>query len=344
MSTTKELLVKEASRRGVLTSSHAVELLGISRQAATRHLRELVLGKKLSRLGSTKSARYVPFDPGLIALTTGESEFSQSYALVKLEEDRVFQELDLRLGLKKALSSSAYSIVNYAFTEMLNNAIDHSKSEKVEVRASCQFGRLEFSIRDRGIGVFENIRNQFKLRNHPEAVEHLLKGKQTTDPVKHSGQGIFFTSKIADKFVLESAQLKLTLDNQVDDIFLGDIAKLKGTRVGFSLKQRSRKNLKELFDEYSNENSEFDKTKITIHLSERIDEHISRSQAKRLLFGLDAFQRIVLDFKKVRSIGQGFADEIFHVYLQRHPSTALEPIDMSPSVEFMIRRAAGNPH
>jgi hypothetical protein len=44
------------------------------------------------------------------------------------------------------------------------------------------------------------------LKNHLEAIQDLLKGKQTTMPKSHSGEGIFFTSKIADNLTISSSQ------------------------------------------------------------------------------------------------------------------------------------------
>ena len=64
-------------------------------------------------------------------------------------------------------------------------------------------GIFTFTVSDRGVGAFESVRKKFKMKNSFEAAEHLLKGKQTTAPERHSGQGIFFTSRIADHFALE---------------------------------------------------------------------------------------------------------------------------------------------
>jgi len=336
---TKKLIINLVKRKGSVKSSDVVTLTGISRQSAAEHLRDLVKVKKLLKLGSTNSARYIPYSKKIAIKYQSNSKYSGIFFNKDLNEDTVFQEATLKIGLKKSLPSDVYQIAYYAFTEMLNNAIDHSKSLKSEVLLNCLDGKFEFRVIDKGIGVFESIRKKFKLATNFGAVEHLLKGKQTTDPKRHSGQGIFFTSKIADKFVLESGKLRLVINNALNDIALEDIKKINGTRVYFSIKQKSRKSIRKLFDEYQDDDYEFDKTKITIHLSEKQGEHISRSEAKRLLFGLEKFKRIILDFKKIKGIGQGFADEIFRVYQNSYPEVQIEAINMSPSVEFMVRRA-----
>jgi len=54
------------------------------------------------------------------------------------------------------------------------------------------------------------------------------------------------------------------------------------------------------------------------------DPHISRSQAKRLLMGLEKFKQVVLDFKGVSSVGQAFVDEVFRVFQNEHPDIAIQ--------------------
>ncbi|MFA5168115.1 MAG: DUF4325 domain-containing protein [Candidatus Omnitrophota bacterium] len=337
--TNKDCILRFVEKHGVVRTADVVRFSKISRQAAAKHLRELVTRHKLFKEGSTNSSRYIPFDPKRSAKQSKGTTLALMHRLKGLEEDKVFEEAAGKIKLSRHLSPAAFKVVRYAFTEMLNNAIDHSRAAKASLHFSLANGTLTFKVVDRGVGVFESVRRKFKLKDHYEAAEHLLKGKQTTDPARHSGQGIFFSSRIADHFTLESMRLKLDVDNERKDIGLLDIGPSKGTTVMFSLKQRSRKDLKELFDEYSDTDLEFDRTKIKIRLSPKAGEYVSRSEAKRLLFGLEKFRRIEIDFSNVHGIGQGFADEIFRVFPDRYPGILLEPLNMSDSVAFMVSRA-----
>ena len=75
-------------------------------------------------------------------------------------------------------------------------------------------------------------------------------------------------------------------------------------------------------------------------LSKDADEsHISRSQAKRILHGLEKFKTVILDFKNVESVGQGFVDEVFRVYTYDHPDISIQYIHANEDVEFMIKRS-----
>ncbi len=323
----------------VVRTADVVRFAGISRQAAARHLRALVATHRLSKQGSTHGARYIPFDPKRAA-STKIPGVDLLYRLRGLEENRVWEYLLHRAHLKRKLSAQAFKIVQYAFTQILNNAIEHSRAGRVKIELRLEGGDLLFRVLDRGIGAFQSVRKKFKLRDDFEAAEHMLKGKQTTAPDRHSGQGIFFTSRIADRFVLASAAVKLDVNNVIGDFGLIDIKPVRGTEVTFVLKQRSRKNLKALFDEFTDSDLIFDKTEIRIKLSRTTPGgYVSRSEARRLLFGLENFKRVVIDFDKVRGIGQGFADEIFRIFRRQHPGIRLEPVSMAPSVAFFVERA-----
>ncbi len=335
---TRDAIAAEAARQGSITSARVVSLHGISRQAAARHLRELVRAGILHKLGSTKQARYVPAKGAPPAKPLG-ARYRAIHRLKGLNEHAVMREIEASTGFPRKIPPRTRDIFAYAFTEMLNNAIEHSRSSRSLVESGMDHDKVRFSVRDWGIGVFENIRAKFRMKNHAEAAEHLLKGRQTTAPKRHTGEGIFFTSKIADNFTLESARLKMTVDNAREDVALEEIRNLRGTRVGFAVKRGTRKSLEQLFREYTNAEIEFDRTVMMVHLLGRENDFVSRSQARRLLFGMEKFRRITLDFAKVHGIGQGFADEIFRVYRKRNPGKTIEVVKANAAVAYMIRRA-----
>jgi hypothetical protein len=109
--------------------------------------------------------------------------------------------------------------------------------------------------------------------------------------------------------------------------------------VSYSIARDINLKLNDIFKEYTNDNFEFNKTKTTIHLYKTGQDLISRSIAKRIVRGFDNFEIIMLDFKKVDTVGQGFADEIFRVWKAQNPAKKLEYINANDNIEFMIKRA-----
>jgi hypothetical protein len=180
-----------------------------------------------------------------------------------------------------------------------------------------------------------------RLNSELEAIQDLLKGKTTTMPQAHSGEGIFFTSKMADLFILESFDFLLRIDNEINDLFVEPVKPAKrGTRVIFKIKLNSKRHATEIFKKYvSNPDTlAFDKTDVQIRLYTMGTIHVSRSQARRVLNGLDKFKNIELDFDKVPTVGQGFADEIFRVFQNRHTDIKISAINTNEAVQFMIDR------
>lgn len=83
----------------------------------------------------------------------------------------------------------------------------------------------------------------------------------------------------------------------------------------------------------------FNESTIRLRLRTLYKEHVSRSQARRILKGLNKFKVIMLDYNSVPLVGQGFADEIYRVFQERHPNIRIENENMCEDVGFMVERA-----
>jgi len=310
----------------------------LSRVYLSRSVNQLVKDGFLVRAGSTRSARYARKDDWASLGTY----LKKRYRNEGIEEYRIFQNFQRDLPFIQRLPEHVHSILAYAFSEMLNNAIEHSRSSWIEVMVSEKAESVFFTIRDYGVGVFRNVLRERKLNSEVEAMQDLLKGKTTTAPKAHSGEGIFFTSKAGDFFSLNSYGFNLKVDNLIPDVFMGQESHpKKGTEVTFSIRKDHAEHLDSVFRAYYSNPDDFafDKTKILVKLYTRGTIYISRSQARRLLQGLDQFKTIVLDFDQVPTVGQAFCDEIFRVFSRAHPEINFETINTNEAVHFMIERA-----
>ena len=338
ISTEKIILFLRLHNR--ITTSEVARMFNVSRQAAHKTLHGLVEKRMIVKFGGTRNAYYV-----LPENVLDESiAFQKKLQTKNLQEHEVLQIIERDSQVLSFLSDNLKSIFDYAFSEMLNNAIDHAYSETATIKIGKN-KNLFFEINDLGIGIFRSIRDKKKLKSELEAVQELLKGKTTTMPKAHSGEGIFFTSRVADVFVLESFEYRLTIDNLQEDIFFEEIKgkgnRKKGTKVSFQIAIDSEKHLSDIFQKYYSDPNEyaFDKTEIHIKLYTLGTVHVSRSQARRITQNLEKFKEIILDFDQVPSVGQAFADEIFRVFQAKHPDIKLIPINMNEVVEFMVQRA-----
>ncbi|MFQ5547626.1 MAG: STAS-like domain-containing protein [Woeseia sp.] len=333
---TKDRIARFIEQRGSASSAELGKYLGISRQAVNAHLRALLDAGTVVKTGSTRNARY--HTPSQAPAT---ASFSREYGLAGLDESRVFARIATTLSLRRVLRANVESIVHYAFTEILNNAIDHSQADKCRVRLTLGAGKLLFEIRETGIGIFRSIRDKLDLEDEQEAMIELIKGKMTTMPQAHTGEGIFFTSKVADRLSIRSHKTQIEWDREHDDVFVSTPHFRKGTTVDFEIRRDSRTRLEDIFSEYAPEeyDYEFQKTRVHVKLLETV--YISRSEAKRLTHNLNRFLNVELDFRDVDRIGQGFADEVFRVFAADNPDTKVVSINASRNVAAMIRHAGG---
>lgn len=301
---------------------------------------------EILKVGSTRGAYYVMnTDKNRSALTHTAARWEKTYRNKDLSEADVYDEMVRELPKLDVLHENVRSIFDYAFSEMVNNAIDHSQSESIRTVVEIADGKLKFEVEDAGIGAFENVMRKRHLESHYEAALDVLKGKTTTVPDRHSGEGIFFTSKAGDRFVLESLGLGLTVDNRIPDTFLEEVPKRNGTHVMFEIALTSDRHLdRDVFRPFTTDVEEpaFDRTLVHVKLYRHGTAQISRSQARRLLAGLEKFKKIVLDFERVPSVGQAFADEVFRVFQKRHPEIIIEYVNANDAVRFMVERAKRN--
>jgi hypothetical protein len=125
------------------------------------------------------------------------------------------------------------------------------------------------------------------LATELEAPQELSKGKTTTMPSRHTGEGIFFTSKAANRFDIESGALHWLVDNRRGDTAVGTLdPAVHGTTVRVDVDVDDFHYLTEVFSKYT-EDFEFSKTRAIIRLFAIGTEFVSRSQAKRLVHGLE---------------------------------------------------------
>jgi anti-sigma regulatory factor (Ser/Thr protein kinase) len=315
--------------RGSFQSGELVERTGLTRQALSHHLARALEEGWLVREGGGRSTRYRAASYG---------EFDRTYATRGLEEDAVASELLAWLDEREVeRTKQADGVLSYAVSEMVNNAIDHSGSEGVRVLARAAAGRLHIAIEDAGLGALENLRLRLHLEDHLHALQELSKGKVTTAPEEHSGEGLFFTSKAATRFRLVANGWGWFVDNELRDATVEEHPTLAGTRIELELDAASTLPLEQVFAPYTHD-FRFDTTRCTLRLFEYGTSFLSRSEAKRLTTDLDRFDEVILDFHGVERVGQAFVDQVFRVWATQHPRVRLLPERMSRAVEFMVRR------
>ena len=308
------------------------EKFGCSRQAVHKHLQRLIADGSITDGGQTRNKTYQ-----LAPLVKWNKQFSLAGGLA---EDAVWRS-DISDLLGK-LPENVLSIWHYGFTEMFNNVIDHSGAKIVSITLTKTAASTTIDIYDDGVGIFKKIQAALDLMDERHAVLELAKGKFTTDPRNHSGEGIFFTSRMFDEFMISSGEVFFSHEfDETEDWILQSGSAGGGTLVKMVLHNHTARTTKKVFDKFTSDDEYgFTKTVVPVKLMRYGDDNlVSRSQAKRLLARFDRFKTVVLDFSGIATVGQAFADEVFRVFRSKNPSVELIPIHASSEVKRMISRA-----
>lgn len=306
---------------------------GVTRQAVLRHVRSLESEGLIEIAGTTSDREYKqkPIVHEIFSL-----DINQDLKEDVIWRDRVRPNLE---GLKK----NVLSICEYGFTEMFNNVIEHSSARETVISIEIFPTNARILISDNGVGIFNKIQSELNLDDKRHAILELSKGKLTTDPEGHTGEGVFFTSRMFDKYSILSSDLYFAHSEPGDDWLLQDEETNEGTAVFMSISTKSERTPIGVFDKYSVEGSYgFDRTHVPVLLSQFGEENfVSRSQARRLLTRFDRFKEVFLNFKGVETIGQAFADEIFRVFQNENPDIKIIYVNVNSKVRRMIWRAKG---
>jgi anti-sigma regulatory factor (Ser/Thr protein kinase)/biotin operon repressor len=310
----------------------AAEKFSISRQAVSRHINVLIGEGLIIAEGNTRKREY-----RLKKLVEVEVSIRLS---PDTSEDRVWTEVvEPHLG---ELAKNVYTICIHGFTEIMNNAIEHSEGSVVVIAVEIDAVKITLQVFDDGIGIFRKISQELGLADDRYALLELAKGKFTTDPEHHSGEGIFFASRMFDEFFIKSRRRFYLHNAEKNDWLFNDLDKdTNGTLVSMTIDKESTRTTTEVFNRFTTEEdvNVFSRTSVPVALAQYGEENlVSRSQAKRLLARFDQFKKVILSFKGVDRIGQAFADEIFRVFKKEHPDLSLLYVEANDEVEKMIKR------
>jgi len=332
----KDFIINNVSAHEKDIVSFAANEFEVSRQTVYRYMKHLIDTGVIEALGEKRIQNY--------KLKT------QEYAYTFEIDDSLTEEivwLNYVRPLIQDIQKNVLDICDYGVGEMVNNVVDHSGAPHLQIEVMINALEIVFTVKDDGVGIFTKIQQDFSLADKKYAILELAKGKLTSDPDNHTGEGIFFTSKMFDKFLIFSDELVFTDIDDID-LLLPDRKKIvEGTKVFMIIKKISGTNITDVFDKFTpgsdSEDFGFQKTIIPVKLLlYEGDSALSRSQAKRLIARFDQFKEVILDFEGVNLIGQAFADEVFRIFPKKHSGTNLHTINTNENINKMIKHVKSN--
>lgn len=302
--------------------------LDVTRRRANALLRQLVAAQWLVNQGTPRRPHHAP---GVLR------QVVRRYPIAGLDEHLPW----LRdFAPRFVLPANVVRIAQHAFTELLNNAVDHSGGSTVAVSMRQTASHVQLLISDDGCGLFERIDRCFGIDDPALAALELSKGKLSSQPERHSGRGLFFTARLADV-------LDIHANRSAFQCRAGDGARWRPTRalpergtsvfVGIALD--STRHVDELLRSHSRDGQghAFECTSVPLRLLTATQAGLeSRAQAKLAAARLPRFRRAEIDFGGIREVGHSFADELFRVFAGANPGVELVPLNMAPGVRALV--------
>jgi len=301
--------------------------LDISRRRAHGLMRKLVAMQWLQASGTARRPRY---GPGALR------QVVQRYGLAGLQEDEPWRH---DFAPFFTLRPEVQRMAQHAFTELLNNAIDHSGGQQVTVSMRQTPLQVQLLVSDDGCGLFERIAQSFAIAEPQLAMLELSKGKLTSAPERHSGHGLFFSSRLADVFDIHANEAAFQCRSWEQRSWrAGRPAARQGTSIYLAIQLDTPRTLDVVLRAHSLQGGyDFDRTEVPLHLLGGEARYIaSRADARRVAARLAGFRRAELSFEGVDDIGHGFADELFRVFQRDNPGLLLVPVGMNRGVQAMV--------
>ena len=304
-----------------------MEKFGVSKSTVYNYLTTLQNNGEVERVGGSMPYRIV----------YKTSRFTVD-PLRERSEDRLFAR-DVA-PLLAELPQNLQKIWRYAFTAMLNNALEHSKASAIVCVISRNRLTTIIGVLDNGTGIFRRIQQDVREQTgesitSAEAAALLFAGGYTGAPDTHAGQGIFFVSRLMDNFAIRSEQQLFTPNGEDEE---ENAERFRGTAVQMALSNDSTRELSEVMEKYIDPEAGFIRTEIPVLRFFGGESPISRSEARRLGAVLDDFREAELDFAGVEDIGPDFAHELFTVLAAQMPTLRISVANAAPAVLSMLRR------
>lgn len=321
-----------ASEHSLDLATHVEERTGASRRAVLAALKRLVDAGWLTRSGSS---RRPVFAPGALR------QVARSYTLYGLQEDLPWQR---DFAPHFALPKHVARMVQHGFTELLNNAADHSGGSSVTVSLRQTPTHVQLLVSDDGVGVFDKICSAFELEDPQHAMLELSKGRLTSAPDAHTGRGLFFSSQLADVFDIHAnntAYQKRAWEST--GWRRGRALPRQGSSIYMAIALNTTRTLDGVMQAWSTQGDgiEFDRTVVQLRLLAGEGLALdSRAQARRVGMRLTTFRRAEIDFDGVTDVGHGFTDELFRVFARANPQIELVATNATPRVAALVQSAA----
>lgn len=330
-------ITEAALRHGAALADHLADRLAIGRPAAQRLLKRLEAQQWLLAEGRARARRY---RPGALR------QVVRRYAVDGLQEDVPWRR---DFAPCFAWPPEVERMLQHVFTELLNNAIEHSGGSVVSVSLRQTPLQAQLLVSDNGRGLFAQLSQSLGLDDPRLAMLELAKGKLSSAPQRHCGHGLFFASRLADVCEIHANGERFHARAWEHAAWQpgrpGEVARRPGTAVFVSMLLETERSLGAVVRAHSRSGwgADFNRTRVPLRLLANDSAAgllASRAEARRALARIEQFAEAELDFAGIAQVGHGFADELMRVLGAGAAAGRCRLVGMAPPVAAMLAAAA----
>ncbi len=329
-------ITEAAIRHGEALAGHLAQRLGIGPPAALRLLKRLEARQWLVAEGHGRTRRH---RPGALR------QVVRRYPIDGLAED-----LPWRCDFSPCFAwpPEVERMLQHVFTELLNNAIEHSGGTQVSVSLRQTPLQAQLLVSDDGVGLFAQLAQRLGLADPRLAMLELAKGKLSSAPHRHCGHGLFFAGRLADVCELHANGERFHAHAWEGSAWQpgrpGEVARRPGTTVFVSILLDTSRSLEAVVRAHSHSGLGVDvnRTRVPLRLLAGDGPKAflaSRAEARRAVARLDQFALAELDFAGITQVGHGFADELMRVLEVGRTPERCRLVGLVPPVAAMLAAA-----
>lgn len=349
-----EVVESLLSERGGFSSAELSERTGLTRQALHRHLSSWVLEGRLQRQGRARATRYLP-GPGNSSCPPesrprgrAPAGLGRTYRVEGLSPQAAWRDLQAWLGSQApGIGDTALAVLEWVTCELVANGLAHAQSPYLSLRAHADSDRVALALADAGLGAFETLRRKLGASSALDALQWLSNPPATpaAGPPDPACRGLRSVSHMVELFELDANGFEWSVDNALGETAVSEVPEVPrhssgtgetggaGTEVRVSVALDTQTHPADILAH----RPAIHGTRV-LALRDFGRRLFTRSDARRLLEGMDLYAEIVLDFDGIEGTGLGFVDELLRVWPIRHPLTRLRVQGAGAAVAFMLRQ------
>lgn len=224
-----DFILDRVSGDGAGVAGEVAQAYGISRQAANRHLDELVGHGVLVEGGSTRAKYYE------LRRTSG---LTREFRITPvLNPDRVWDDHIAEIVAEER--DAIRSLCRGAFAELVQNAASHERASWLSLSFSTTARHIDLSVSDDGKGTFATLGETLGVNGPREAAEELARRARTC-AVDHPAVRLLLLARNFEAFAIRSSGIELRFDPGSNTWSVRDADAALGTTITLRCRRESR--------------------------------------------------------------------------------------------------------